>query len=214
MRSEEGVVNRVGGSKSIQVNVRVIAATNKDLEEEIREGGFREDLYYRLNVVPIHVPPLRERREDVPMLVQHFVELTVRMDRVPPKRFTEEALEHLKSLDWQGNVRELRNTIERLLILTSGDAIDVGDVDALVTGGEGGSGLGAELLSAPTFMEFKDEAERAFILQKLREHDWNVSETARRIEMPRLQSLQEDREVQVGPGGGVTVEDSTGRAVP
>ena len=182
---EEGVVNRVGGSKSIQVNVRVIAATNKDLEEEIREGGFREDLYYRLNVVPIHVPPLRERREDVPMLVQHFVELTVKMDRVPPKRFTEEALEHLKSLDWQGNVRELRNTIERLLILTSGDAIDVGDVDALVTGGEGGSGLGAELLSAPTFMEFKDEAERAFILQKLREHDWNVSETARRIEMPR-----------------------------
>ncbi len=182
---EQGVVTRVGGSKPIQVDVRVIAATNKDLEEEIAQGRFREDLFYRLNVVPIHVPPLRERREDIPMLVRHFVDLMARADRVAPRRFSDGAVERLKTLEWPGNVRELRNTVERLLILAPGDEVGVDDVDLLVTGRAGDSGLGGELLGAGTFSEFKDAAERAFILQKLRENDWNVSETARRIDMPR-----------------------------
>ena len=182
---EQGVVTRVGSGKSIEVDVRVVAATNKDLEAEIREGNFREDLYYRLNVVPIEVPALRERREDIPMLVQHFVDLLQRKDGVTPREISRGALERLQGLEWAGNVRELRNTVERLLILSSGDSIDVEDVDILVSGGSGGGGLGAELLQADTFADFKDQAERGFLLQKLREHDWNVSETARVIDMPR-----------------------------
>jgi two-component system nitrogen regulation response regulator NtrX len=182
---EQGVVTRVGSGKSIEVDVRVVAATNKDLEAEIKEGNFREDLYYRLNVVPIELPPLRERREDIPMLVQHFVALLERKDGIVSREISRPALERLQGLDWAGNVRELRNTVERLLILSSGDSIGADDVEYLVSGGSGGAGLGSELLQADTFSDFKDQAERAFLLQKLREHDWNVSETARTIDMPR-----------------------------
>ena len=182
---EQGVVTRVGSSKSVQVDVRVVAATNKDLETEIREGNFREDLYYRLNVVPIQVPPLRERREDIPMLIRHFVGLLERTDRVTPRELSQAATERLQNLDWAGNVRELRNTVERLLILSPGDLIGEDDVEFLVSGGSAGAGMGSELLQADTFSDFKEQAERSFLLQKLREHDWNVSETARVIDMPR-----------------------------
>ncbi len=182
---EEGVVTRVGGAKPIRVDVRVVAATNKDLASEIETGRFREDLFYRLNVVPIHVPPLRERREDIPMLIQFFVDQVRRADRAPPKRLTPEALNRLEGLEWPGNVRELRNTVERLLILTLGDQVRAEDVELLVGRPAGASGLGGGLLTTETFGQFKEEAERAFILQKLRENEWNVSETARKIEMPR-----------------------------
>ncbi|MGD8321045.1 MAG: sigma-54 dependent transcriptional regulator [Gemmatimonadota bacterium] len=182
---EQGVVTRVGGSRAIEVDVRVIAATNKDLSEEISESRFREDLFYRLNVVPIDVPPLRERREDIPMLVQHFARQMAGAAQVGSRTFSDEAVERLASLEWPGNVRELRNTVERLLILSAGEQVKPQDVDLLVPGRSGGSGLGGELLSAETFAEFKDRAERAYILQKLRENDWNVAETARRMDMPR-----------------------------
>jgi two-component system nitrogen regulation response regulator NtrX len=182
---EEGVITRVGGSRAIEVDVRIVAATNKDLQEEIASGGFREDLYYRLNVVPVHVPPLRERREDIPMLVQHFIEVMVRTDRVVPKRMSREAVERLKHLEWPGNVRELRNTVERLLILANGAEITEEDVALLVSEPAAASGLSGELLDAESFTDFKDKAERAFLLQKLRDNDWNVSETARRVDMPR-----------------------------
>jgi two-component system nitrogen regulation response regulator NtrX len=182
---EQGVVTRVGSSKPIQVDVRVVAATNKDLDAEIQEGTFREDLFYRLNVVPIDIPPLRERREDIPMLVRHFVGLLERNDRVTPREISKGALDRLQLMDWPGNVRELRNTVERLLILSSGETIEADDVEFLATGGVGGGGLGGEILQVETFSEFKDQAERAYLLQKLREHDWNVSETARSIDMPR-----------------------------
>jgi two-component system, NtrC family, nitrogen regulation response regulator NtrX len=182
---QEGVVTRVGGARAIKVDVRVLAATNKQLPEEIREGRFREDLFHRLNVIPLHVPPLRERREDIPMLVQHFALRAVREASLAPKTLAPEALELLQRLEWSGNVRELRNTVERLLILSSGNTITAKDVELLVTGQATGSGLSSELLSATTFAEFKEAAERAFILQKLRAHDWNVSETARVLEMPR-----------------------------
>ncbi|MFC1660132.1 sigma-54-dependent transcriptional regulator [Gemmatimonadota bacterium] len=182
---EQGVITRVGSSKPIQVNVRVVAATNKDLETEIREGNFREDLFYRLNVVPIEIPPLRERREDVPMLVRHFVAQLDPNDRATPRDISPPAMERLQRLDWHGNVRELRNTVERLLILSSGEIIGVDDVDILVSGSTDSGGFGAELLQAATFAEFKESSEKAFLLQKLREHEWNVSETARVIDMPR-----------------------------
>ncbi len=182
---EEGVVTRVGGSKAVEVDVRVIAATNKELEREIDEGGFREDLFYRLNVVPIHVPPLRERRDDIPMLVQHFTDIMTQREGMSPRSFETAAIERLQSFSWPGNVRELRNTVERLLILASGDSVRAEDVDFLATGRSGGGGLGGELMSTESFSDFKDGAERAYILQKLRENDWNVAETARRIDMPR-----------------------------
>ena len=182
---EEGVLTRVGGSKSIVVDVRVLAATNKDLEHEIQSGGFREDLFYRLNVVPIRVPPLRERREDVPMLVSHFSALMAAREGGSPRRFSAGAVDRLQSLPWPGNVRELRNTVERLLILSSGEEIGADDVELLAPQRAGGPELGGELLGRATFGEFKEGAERAYIVQKLRENEWNVAETARRIDMPR-----------------------------
>jgi two-component system nitrogen regulation response regulator NtrX len=182
---EEGVVTRVGGSKAIEVDVRVIAATNKDLAREIDEGRFREDLFYRLNVVPIHVPPLRERRDDIPMLVGHFTDLLAQRDGVLPRRFEEAAVDKLRGLSFPGNVRELRNTVERLLILSAGETVRAEDVEMLATGRGGEPTFAGEVLAAGTFADFKDQAERAYIVQKLRENDWNIAETARRIEMPR-----------------------------
>jgi two-component system nitrogen regulation response regulator NtrX len=180
---EEGLITRVGGSKAVEVDVRVIAATNEDLPAAIEDGAFREDLYYRLNVVPIHVPPLRERRDDIPSLVQHFAALQGG-GHYPVRPMQTSAVERLQTMDWPGNVRELRNTVERLLILAAGPEVTARDVDQLVSG-RAGAALTGEFTQAATFAEFKDQAERAFILQKLREHDWNVSETARAVEMPR-----------------------------
>jgi two-component system, NtrC family, nitrogen regulation response regulator NtrX len=181
---QDGVVTRVGSERAIRVNVRVVAATNQNLEARIAEGRFREDLFFRLNVVPVHVPPLRDRREDIPMLVRYFTDRAVEEQRLPPRRLSPEAVDRLTRMDWPGNVRELRNTVERLLILSHGSEVGVRDVDRLV-GVTQDATLGADLMRAGTFAEFKERAERAFILAKLREHDWNVSETARALDMPR-----------------------------
>ena len=183
---QDGVVTRIGGAKQISVDVRVLAATNKALEAEIAEGRFREDLFYRLNVVPIHVPPLRERREDIPSLVAHFIEVLTKREGVAPKAIAPEAVQGLQEMDWPGNVRELRNTIERLLILSGATRITADDVGRLVGGARTGGEVGlGSLLECKTFEEFKHAAERAFLLGKLREYDWNVSETARGLDMPR-----------------------------
>src|SRR3954464_8465293 len=120
---QDNVVTRIGGAKPISVDVRVIAATNKEVESEIAAGRFREDLYYRLNVVPIHVPPLRERREDIPLLVGHFIAQLAGPGGLAPRAMSDDAVARLSQLEWPGNVRELRNTIERLLILSSGPRI-------------------------------------------------------------------------------------------
>jgi two-component system nitrogen regulation response regulator NtrX len=182
---QDNVITRIGGSKPITVDVRVLAATNKTLEQEIAAGRFREDLYYRLNVVPIHVPPLREHRDDIPELVDYFVSVLSEREGIPPRRVGESAIERLKSLDWPGNVRELRNTVERMLILATGPELTGKDVDRLAGSRVADdTGLG-ELTSLKTFEEFKEAAERAYLLSKLREFDWNVSETARAVEMPR-----------------------------
>ncbi len=189
---QEGVIARVGSGKPLPVDVRVIAATNKTLEQEITAGRFREDLLYRLNVVPIELPPLRTRRNDIPQLVQHFSEQLCATGRtgLKPKEFEPAALKRLAAHDWPGNIRELRNAVERLLILTLGDAVTEADVDRMV--GDGGRTVaageavaGGALLRAGTFEEFKQAAERAYLLAKLKEHDWNVSETARTLAMPR-----------------------------
>jgi two-component system nitrogen regulation response regulator NtrX len=182
---QDNVVSRIGGSKTISVDVRVIAATNKNVESEIAAGRFREDLYYRLNVVPIHVPPLRERREDIPLLVHYFVSTLSAREGIPPRTVSEDALQKLSEYEWPGNVRELRNTIERLLILASGKEIGARDVERLAGARAPEDTSMGSLNQSKTFEEFKDAAERAYLLGKLREFDWNVSETARAIEMPR-----------------------------
>jgi len=181
---QEGVITRIGAAKPIQVDVRVIAATNKSLEEEIAAGRFREDLFYRLNVVPIQVPALRERREDIPALVTHFVRQLAGAG-ITGRNFEPAAVQRLQQRPWPGNVRELRNAVERLLILAPGRSVTAGDVSRVLgetAVADTGDGAGA---AEGTFESFKHEAERSFLAAKLREHDWNVSETARALRMPR-----------------------------
>ncbi len=182
---QEGEVERLGSARTLKVDVRVIAATNKQLEEEIAKGTFREDLYFRLSVVPIHVPPLRDRREDVPLLVRHFAELMARDNNFRPKRFTPAAIELMQQHRWKGNIRELKNTVERLLIMAPGETIDVGDLRGVLrvesrTNDEDG---GRE--KPGTLREFKEVAERQFLVEKLRENAWNISRTAEVIGTPR-----------------------------
>jgi two-component system, NtrC family, nitrogen regulation response regulator NtrX len=182
---QEGVVTRIGGSKSIQVDVRVLAATNKDLDGEIAEGRFREDLLYRLNVVPIDVPPLRERKEDIPALVAHFAEQLAASAGVPGRKFADEAVRRLQARSWPGNIRELRNAVERALILASGKVVTAADIDHLLPATAAPAAVAADTPGSHTFETFKLEAEKNFLIQQLREHDWNVSETARALKMPR-----------------------------
>jgi two-component system nitrogen regulation response regulator NtrX len=180
---EEGVVTRIGASKAVSVDVRVIAATNKELKEEIGAGKFREDLFYRLNVVPIEVPPLRSRREDIPLLVERFVGDMARAGGVRTKQFDDSALKALTTREWPGNVRELRNTVERLLILSADESVTGEDVERL-TGKPVESAVG-DLIHCETFESFKQAAERAFLQAKLQGNDWNISDTARKLAMPR-----------------------------
>ena len=187
---EEGVISRVGSGKALRVDVRVIAATNKSVSAEIAAGRFREDLYFRLNVVPIEIPPLRARRADIPQLVEHFVAQFTEQSGLARKEFEKEAVKRLTAYDWPGNIRELRNAVERLLILAAGPVVTAEDVERLAGVGTREAGSGEDLTGAPwmraaTFEEFKQEAERAYLLAKLKEHDWNVSETARTLNMPR-----------------------------
>src|SRR5438067_2814972 len=185
---QEGEVERLGSARTIKVDVRVIAATNKDLEAEIERGSFREDLYFRLSVIPIRVPPLRDRREDIPALVRHFVDLFGRENNRRPQRFTQSALEYLQRARWKGNVRELRNTVERLLIMTPGDTIDVDDLREIVRMDAKPSAASPEPADRDrpgTRREFKESAERAFLVDKLRENAWNISKTAEVIGTPR-----------------------------
>ena len=183
---QEGEVERVGSAKTLRVDVRVITATNKDLEAEIEKGVFREDLYFRVSVIPIFVPPLRERASDVPALVRHFADLFSRDNNLRPKRFTEAAMELLQRYRWKGNIRELRNTVERLIIMTPGDTVDAGDLpDPIRFDQRASAPDNAGERAAGTLREFKEATERAYLVQKLREHGWNISKTAEVIGTPR-----------------------------
>src|SRR3954468_10777810 len=171
---QEGEVELLGSARTIKVDVRVIAATNKNLEEEIEKGSFREDLYFRLAVIPIFVPPLRDRRDDIPALVRHFADLFSRDNNRRPQRIAPAALEVLQRYRWKGNIRELRNTVERLIIMTSADTIDVADLpDVIRSPSAAGStpsksAASGEAAKAGTLREFKDDAERAYLVTKLR----------------------------------------------
>jgi two-component system nitrogen regulation response regulator NtrX len=191
---QEGEVERLGSARTIKVDVRVIAATNKDLEDEIAEGRFREDLYFRLSVIPINVPPLRERLDDIPSLVQHFVGQFTRENNRRPAKFSSGAIDLLRQARWRGNIRELRNVVERLLIMSDRETIEAEDVRAVVrpdvrpAAAHETAGPAAATGSGPrpaTLREFKEWSERAFLVDKLRELGWNISKTADVIDTPR-----------------------------
>ena len=180
---QNGEVEPVGAERVVRVNVRVVAATNRDLPADIEAGRFREDLFFRLNVVPVRTPALREHIEDLPLLVDHFVRLFSEQQSYRPRRLDEDALAFLRSLPWRGNVRELKNLVERLLILAPGPVIDRAAIVAAI--GAAQPEIGPALLSLATLREFRDEAERLFLVRKLEENDWNVSQTAQAIDTPR-----------------------------
>ena len=180
---QNGEVEPVGAERTVQVDVRVVAATNRGLEGEIAAGRFREDLFYRLNVIPVRTPALRERLEDVPLLVDYFVRRYAEANNCRSKDFAEDALAHLRALPWKGNVRELKNLVERLLILSPGDTVRREDVIA-ATGGARPE-LSSGVLAVKTLREFRDISERLFLIHKLEENGWNVTQTAQAIDTPR-----------------------------
>ena len=183
---QEQQFQRVGGSRVLKVDVRVIAATNKDLTVEIEAGRFREDLYYRLNVLPIEVPSLRERKDDIPLLVDHFLNDCALQNRTRCKTIDEEALDILKRYAWPGNVRELKNLIERLVILVPGDQITKDDIPPSYRIEKPWPSLMEEsYLMTNDFKDAKKAFEETFIREKLRENDGNVSQTARQIGVGR-----------------------------
>jgi two-component system nitrogen regulation response regulator NtrX len=181
---EEQTVERIGGHEPIRVDVRVIAASNQALSELIAQGRFREDLFYRLNVIPIEVPPLRRRREDVPLLVEYFLKTFSAEYGKRPKTLSGEAMGYFMVYDWPGNVRELRNMVERLVIMTPGDVITPEDLPSPFRS--------REAVAVPTeaglqsLREARDAFERAYILGELRAHDWNITKTAQALGIGRV----------------------------
>jgi two-component system nitrogen regulation response regulator NtrX len=183
---QEQRIEPVGGAGSVDVDVRVIAATNKNLDEEIRKGRFRDDLYFRLNVIPFHVPPLRERREDIPLLARHFMEVLSAEHGRRPRAIAPEVLDALARLPWPGNVRELRNIIERLVIMTPGDTIELRHLPASLLEGLPAGAPAPEAPAEPRGLaEAREDFERQYILRKYRECGGNMSRTAEALGVER-----------------------------
>ncbi len=181
---EEQAFERVGGKDTVKVDVRVIAASNRDLEAAIREGRFRDDLFYRLNVIPIEVPPLRARKDDIPQLVDHFIALFCSENGKRLKTVSGEALGYFLAYDWPGNVRELRNMVERLVIMAPGDVIGADDLPAPLRPKDSGV-VGSGEPRDRSLKEARDTFERAYILAELRAQDWNMTRTAERLGIER-----------------------------
>ncbi len=182
---QEKKFERVGGNKLIDMDVRVLAATNKDLEEEMKAGRFRQDLYYRLHVIPLVVPPLRERKEDINPLVERFILDFTTKEGLEPKTLTDEAMALLMKHDWPGNVRELKNIIERLIILTPDDEITARDIPPLNTKEESEAAFASQSVAGDSLKDAKMDFERQFILKKLEENEGNISKTAEAIGLER-----------------------------
>ncbi len=185
---QEQKFERVGGQKPIEVDVRVIAATNKDLEEEINQGRFREDLFYRLNVLPFQVPTLRERQDDIELLARYFIDNYCKKENIETKTITDEALAIMREYHWPGNIRELKNIIERLVIMTPGQTIAAANLPGEIRKPrpqDDQAEITSLNLTADSYKEAKELFEREFIRQKLAENDWNISRTAEVIAIER-----------------------------
>jgi len=196
---QEQVVEPVGGATSVRVDVRVLAATNKDLPAEIRLGRFREDLYFRLNVVPIFVPPLRERSEDIPRLAEHFMTELAREYGRRPKTFDAGAAAGLRSYRWPGNVRELRNVIERLMIMVHGETITLADLSFL-DGAVTPASVAVEPAVLAPLHQARDQFEREYILRALASQQGNISRTAEALGVERSNLYRKMRAFGIMPG--------------
>jgi len=206
---EEGEVQKVGSSKINRVDVRIVAATNKDLKKEIKEGNFREDLFFRLNVVPLQSPPLREKKEDIPILVEYFLKNYAEENNFKVKKFSKGAIDAMMKFPWKGNIRELKNIVERLIIMTEENVIEQKDLPEQVRG-EVHVYL-PDTKTTKTLKEFRELAEKDFILAKLEENDWNISQTAREIDTPRsnLYKKLEQYGIKITAGVGEVVAPSS-----
>lgn len=188
---EQGEFERVGGSETIRVDVRVIAATNKDLQKRVEQGRFREDLFFRLNVIPIVSPPLRDRREDIPLLTAHCLDLYAEENGFRPKEIAPDAMEILRRYDWPGNIRELKNLVERLSIMVSADVIGAGDLPTLSSlhipraSEEADSPALPNLSSGKTLREVREAVERVVIGEALEKSGWNVTQAAKVLGIER-----------------------------
>lgn len=180
---EEGIVERVGGNNKIEVDVRILSATNKDLKNEIKEGNFREDLYHRLNVIPIEVPPLRERKDDILLLLNYFTKKICVQNKFQIKKFSDDAVELLKNYQWSGNVRELRNIIERIMIMIPHEVIKKSDIVSMLPTSELKEDNYIDISNS--FQEFKEKSEKAFIEKQLEMNNWNISKTAEILDIQR-----------------------------
>jgi len=191
----------VGGNRTIEVDVRVIAATNKNLQEEIRSGTFREDLFFRLNVLPFHVPALRKRKDDIPLLCKHFLYHFCGKESREIKSMTESALNSLRNYNWPGNVRELKNLIERLVIMTPGNVIHLADLPHGINQNDQTSNLNGLIMSGlpNSYREAKELFEKQFLLEKLQGNDWNVSKTAEEIGLERSNLHRKIKGYQIEP---------------
>lgn len=180
---EDGKIERVGGSKKIDVDVRIVSATNKNLIEMIKNAEFREDLFHRLNVIPVTVPPLRERPGDIPLLVKHFSVLISKKYKRKEPEFSPDAISLLQKLKWTGNIRELKNIIERVIILVNKPVINYHDIEFLVPSEK--FTFDEMIEESNSFQDFKDKAEKAYIIKQLELHNWNVSKTAESLDIQR-----------------------------
>jgi two-component system nitrogen regulation response regulator NtrX len=205
---QEQTFQPVGSTESIQVDVRVIAATNKDLQEEIGADRFREDLYYRVNVIPFNVPPLRARRDDIPLLAEHFLSEAAEEYGEGAKRLTPEASARLTAFNWPGNVRQLKNVCERLMIMASGDEVTEVDLEPIF-GFNAPTEDGSPEADLP-LREARDLFERRFILTKLREHGGNVKRTAQALSIERSHLYRKMKAYGIDPGeaGPATPKES------
>jgi two-component system nitrogen regulation response regulator NtrX len=181
---QERRFERVGGTESIEVDVRVVAATNKDLKKEIREGRFREDLYHRLNVIPFHIASLKERYEDIPALILHFSEYFARESGYRVKQFSIEAISQMQSYQWPGNVRELKNFVERIYILTPSDEVNVHDLKFAGLN-QSDNGFDSSNSEVSNFKVARAQFEKEYILKKLAENNGNITKTAEVIGLER-----------------------------
>jgi two-component system nitrogen regulation response regulator NtrX len=194
---EEQAFERVGGRETLRIDVRVIAASNRDLSALIAQGSFREDLFYRLNVIPIEVPPLRARKEDVPALVEHFARVACADNGKRLKAVSPAALTYFLTYDWPGNVRELRNMIERLVIMVPADTIGAEDLPPPLRART--ETVGAAPGDGKPLKEARDGFERAYILAELRAQDWNMTRTAERLGIERSHLYRKIRAYGITP---------------
>ncbi|PIE82946.1 MAG: transcriptional regulator [Candidatus Contendobacter odensis] len=197
---ENGVFLRIGGKEAVQINVRVVAATHRDLEQEVSAGHFREDLYYQINVVPIKLPPLREHIEDVPELLNYYVGYFVDQEALGYRHFTMAAQNRLRNYSWPGNIRELKNLVQRLLILGSDEEISLDEVDAAVRGTASARSpdVGSIPLNLP-LREAREQFERSYLMQQFRECEGNVARLAERVGMERTNLYRKLRALGIDP---------------